>query len=156
MRKNKTVFIHLICLLLLSLLSLFACVATDESNTPYTPDEFPLTIELDKTQYKAGDTVTFTLTITNQCGKDVNLYSNGAMPCADFQNIENRLPHAEITPLYMREFQKNEKLSREFSYLVEDAGTYILDAHYEIAINNSDLNSWFREKLDDIEITVTP
>ena len=65
------------------------------------------------------------------------------------------MSHSEITPLKSQEFKADEKLSREFSFLVEEAGTYILDAHYTIAINSSNTEDWFSEKLDDIEITVT-
>jgi len=150
-KKNK---FFLICIL--SLLGLSACIIKDGAQAQYTPKEFPLSIELDKTDYKVGDTVSFTLTITNKCGRTVTLYSNGEMPCVDFQNVENRLPHAEICQLISQKFKKNEKLSREFSFLVEEAGTYILDAHYGIAINGSNTEDWFKGKLDDIEITVMP
>jgi hypothetical protein len=153
MKKNKY---FLITCILLSLLVFSACDSTSRSETKYTAKKFPLSIELDKTDYKVGDTVSFTLTITNKCGRTVTLYSNGEMPCVNFQNIKNRLLHGEISLLTAQEFKKNEKISRDFSFIVEKTGTYILDAHYNIAINSHrNPDDWFREKLDDIRIVVT-
>ncbi|WP_197032717.1 hypothetical protein [Clostridium sp. KNHs205] len=146
------------CLVLVPLLMMaFYLKIKNGAEEQYTPEEFPISIELDKTDYRVGDTVSFTLTITNKCGKTVTLYSNGNMPCVDFQNIENRLTHVEPSALESQEFKKNEKISRNFNFVVEETGTYILDAHYNIAINNQgSTEGWFRDKLDDIEITVTP
>lgn len=79
------------------------------------------------------------------------------MPCVDFQNAENRLPHTETCEFVSQEFKKNEKLSKEFSFQMEEAGTYILGAHYNIPIENQrNDESILIERLDDIEITVTP
>jgi len=146
----------LITCVFLSLLGFSACTSTSASKTQYTANDFPLSIELDKTDYTVGDTVSFALTITNKCGKKVILYSNGEMPCVDFQHVEKRLPHDENSLLSSQVFKKNERLSRDFSFQVEDAGTYILDAHYTIAINSSNNEDWLKEKIDDIEIIVLP
>lgn len=141
----------------LSFLILAASRTKDVAEVHYTSKDFPLSIELDKTNYKVGDTVSFTLTISNESGKTVTLISNGKMPCVNFQNAENRLPHTETCEFVSQRFKKNEKLSKEFSFLVEEAGTYILDAHYNISIDNQgDDRRSLKEKLDDIEITVTP
>jgi hypothetical protein len=153
MKKNNC---FIISSLLLGFLMLSACDIKSRTEAQYTPEEFPLSIELDKTNYEVGNTVSFVLTITNKCGKTVTLYSNGEMPCVDFQNAENRSTHVEHSELVSQEFKKNEKISRKFSFLVEKTGTSILDAHYYIAINNHETKDWFKEKLDDIEITVKP
>ena len=140
----------------LSFLMLSACGIKERAEVQYTSKEFPLSIELDKTEYKIGDMLSFTLTIANKCGKTVTLYSNGKMPCVDFQNLKNRLPHSDISALSSQELKENEKLSRNFNFQLEEAGTYILATHYIIAINSSNTENWFEEKLDDIEITVAP
>ena len=156
-KQNKQYNKLVIGFMLLGFMGFFACDFINSAETQYTTKDFPLSIELDKTCYKVGDMVSFKLTIANNYGKDVIMYSNGKMPCADFQRIDNRLMHVETAALTSQKFKKNETHSRSFSFFVGEAGKYVLDAHYNIAINNQgNSEGWFVEKLDDIEIMVTP
>ena len=72
--------------------------------------------------------------------------SNGQQPCVFFHNVNDNIPHGEYTLLVEQIFKANEKISRVFEYEAIETGTYILDAHYSIGVDNI----WIRNIIEHI------
>ena len=121
------------------------------TKTSFSEKDFPLEVDLDKNVFNVGEKISFNATIINKCGKDVNWSSNGEMPCVFFHNVNDKITHAEITILtHPQIFKANDKITRVFEYEAIETGTYILDAHYIIMVNNV----WIQNKIDNIIIEV--
>lgn len=118
--------------------------------TSFTEKDFPLEVDLDKNVFNVGEKITFTATIINKCGKDVNMSSNGAQPCVFFHNINDNTTHGEICVIVDQVFKANEKITRFFEYEAVETGTYIMDAHYRIVVDNIAIQN----KIDDVIIEV--
>ncbi len=103
--------------------------------TNFSEKDFPLEIDLPKTAYNVGEKISLNASIINRSGKDVNMSSNGAMPCAFFHNINDTSAHGEITMIAYQILKANDKVSRVFEYEAIEPGTYILDVHYSIGVN---------------------
>lgn len=112
--------------------------------------DFPLELNLDKNVYDVGEEVSFTATIINKSGKDVNMSSNGEQPWVILHNVNDNTTHAEKAVKVDQVFKANEKITRVFEYEDLEAGTYILDARYRIVIDNVVI----QKKIDDIFIEV--
>ena len=107
---------------------------------------FPLEVDLDKNVFNVGEKFSVTATIINKSGKDVNMSSNGQQPCVFFHNVNDNIPHGEYALLVDQIFKANEKISRVFEYEAIETGTYILDAHYSIGVDNI----WIRNIIEHI------
>jgi len=118
--------------------------------TSFSEKDFLLEVDLDKNVFNAGEKISFNATIINKSGKDVNMTSNGRMPCVFFHNVNFNITHGEITIGVDQIFKANEKITRVFEYEAIETGTYILDAHYSIIVDNIVI----RNKIDDIIIEV--
>ena len=118
--------------------------------TSFSEKDFPLEVDLDKNVFNVGEKISLTATIINKSGKDVNLSSNGEMPCVFFHNVNDNTTHVEITVIVYQIFKANDKITRVFEYEAIETGTYILDAHYGIFVDNI----WIQNKIDDIIIEV--
>jgi hypothetical protein len=103
--------------------------------TAFSEKDFPLQIDLPKTVYNVGEKISLTAAIINRSGKDVNMTSNGAMPCVFFHNINDTTVHGEISMIAYQILKANDKVSRVFEYEAIEPGTYILDVHYCIGVN---------------------
>ena len=112
--------------------------------------DFPLETDLGKRVFSLGDKISFNATINNKSGKDVNMLSNGKMPCVFFHNINDNTTHGEITVGVYQILDANDKISRVFEFEAIEAGTYILDVHYCIRVNEV----WIQDKIDEIVIDV--
>jgi hypothetical protein len=104
--------------------------------------DFPLEVDLSKTS--------FSPTIMNRSGKDVNVSSNGEMPCVFFHEVNDTITHGETTERVDQILKENEKMSRVFEFEATEPGTYILYVHYRIEVNNIAI----QDKIDDIIIEV--
>ncbi len=113
-------------------------------------NDFSLEVDLGKRVFALGEKISFNATITNKSGYDVNLLSNGEMPCVFFHNINNNTTHGETTVGVYQLLKANGKISRVFEYEASDAGTYILDIHYSLRVNEV----WIQDKIADIFIEV--
>jgi hypothetical protein len=118
--------------------------------TNFSQKDFPLEVDLGKRVFTLGEKITFSATITNKSGKDVNVLSNGEMPCAFFHNINDNTTHGETTVGVYQILKANDKISRVFEFEASETGTYILDVHYCIGVNQV----WIQDKIDDIIIEV--
>ena len=118
--------------------------------TFFSEKGFPLEVDLDKNVFNVGEKFSVTATIINKSGKDVNMSSNGVQPCVFFHNVNDNITHVETTMLVDQIFKANKKITRVFEYEAIETGTYILDAHYSIFLNNI----WIQNKIDDIIIEV--
>jgi hypothetical protein len=157
--KTKLVIIAVACLTFIfatSVIILSQTAPIDEKDVAFSEKDFPLEIDLAKTVYNVGEQISFNATITNKSGKDVNMLSNGKQPCAYFHNINDTTAHGEITVLVDQILKANGKVSRVFKYEPIEAGTYILDVHYSIAVNSISLANGIllRDKIDNIVIEV--
>lgn len=119
--------------------------------TSFSEKDFPLEVDLDKTVINLGEKISFNATIINKSGKDVNMSSNGEQPWVFFYNINDSTPHGETCMRVDQIFKANEKITRVFEYEAIDSGTYILDAHYSIIVDNITI----KNKIDNIIIEVT-
>lgn len=116
----------------------------------FSEKDFPLEVDLDKNVFNVGEKISFNATITNKSGKDVTISSNGKMPCVFFHNINDTTTHGETTERVDQTLKANDKISRAFEYETVEAGTYILDIHYRISVNNIEIQN----KIDDLIIEV--
>jgi hypothetical protein len=112
--------------------------------------DFPLEVDLSKTVYSVGEKISFSPTIMNRSGKDVNVSSNGEMPCVFFHEVNDTITHGETTERVDQILKANEKMSRVFEFEAAEPGTYILYVHYRIEVNNIAI----QDKIDDIIIEV--
>ena len=144
--KTPIIFVPVACFIVIFTVStLILC-----QNTPLSEKNFPLEVDLDKTVFNVGEKISFNATIINKSGKDVNMSSNGEQPCVFFHNVNDNTTHVEITVKVDQIFKANEKISRVLEYEAIEAGTYILDAHYRMFVNNI----WIQNKLDTIIVEV--
>ena len=118
--------------------------------TSISEKDFPLEVDLDKNVFNVGEKISLTATIINKSGKDVNMSSNGEMPCVFFHNTNDNTTHVEICVIVHQIFKANDKITRVFEYEAIETGTYILDAHYRIVVDNIRIQN----KIDDIIIEV--
>ena len=117
----------------------------------FSEKDFPLEVDLDKNVFNVGEKISLTATIINKSGKDVNMSSNGEMPCVYFHKINDTTTHVETTERVDQILKANEKISRVFEYEAVELGTYILDVHCRIEVNNAAIQN----KIDDIIIEVS-
>ena len=97
--------------------------------------DFPLEIDLTKTDYNMGEQITFNATITNKSGKDVNMLSNGHQPGAIFHNINDNRTFGETTVGVYQVFKANEKITKVHAFEANETGTYTLYVHYLIRVD---------------------
>ena len=105
---------------------------------------------MDKNVFNVGEKISFNATISNKSGKDVNMSSNGEQPWVIFHNVNDNTPQGETCLRVDQIFKANEKITRVFEYDDIEAGTYILDARYNIIVDDISI----KNKLDDIIIEV--
>ncbi len=144
MKKNKTYIkiVAVACFIVIFIISALILY----QQTFFSEKGFPLKVDLDKTVFNVGEKFSVTATIINKSGKDVNMSSNGYMPCVFFHNVNDNINHGETCMKVDQNFKANEKISRVFEYEAIETGTYILDAHYSIGVDNI----WIRNKIEHI------
>src|SRR4030067_502876 len=108
--------------------------------------DFPLEADLGKKAFSLGEKISFNATITNKSGKDVNVSSNGEMPCVFFHKINDTTTHGETTRRVDQILKANDRISRVFEYETSETGTNILDVHYRIDVNSVAIH----DRIDDI------
>lgn len=108
-----------------------------------TANDFPIEIDLDRTVFYGGSNVSFTASIINRSGRDVNISSNTVQPGAWFYNTKDKdnMTYAEISPLRIDTLKQNDKMSQVYNFEVTEPGTYILDVRYHIGVNNVELEN---------------
>ncbi|MCL2678988.1 MAG: hypothetical protein FWF18_01645 [Dehalococcoidia bacterium] len=100
------------------------------------PNEFPLAIDLNRTVFFRGEVLSFTITVTNNSGQDVNIVTNGSQPCFYFmlRPIDNFIGHGEFTMPRQEILKAGESLTRTQNIWLVIPGVYILDVHYGMMI----------------------
>ncbi|NLB74934.1 MAG: hypothetical protein GX799_00505 [Crenarchaeota archaeon] len=81
---------------------------------------------MDKNVFNVGEKISFNATTINRSGKDVNMSSNGEMPCVFFHHINDMTTHGETTVRVDQIFKANDKISRAFEHEAIETGTYPL------------------------------
>jgi len=97
--------------------------------------DFPLEIDLTRTDYNVGEQIAFNATITNKSGKDVNMLSNGHQPWAIFHSINDNRNFGETSVGVTQVFQANEKITKLYAFEANETGTYTLYVHYLIRVD---------------------
>ena len=146
--KNKTpiIFVPVACFIVaFTLFALISC-----QNIPFSEEDFPLELDLDKTVFNAGEKISFNATIINKSGKDVNMFSNGQQPWVIFRDINDDRIYAQTCLGVKQIFKANEKITRSYEYEAVEAGTYIVDARYSIIVSDVRIEN----KLDDIIVEI--
>lgn len=115
-----------------------------------TAKDFPLEVDLDRTVFSVGENVTFTASIINRSGRDVNISSNGFQPYVFIRNINDNMPRGETCMLTFRELKPDEKMSQVQDYNFTEAGTYILEGYYHFKIGNVE----FQDTIANVTIEV--
>ena len=146
--KNKVYLkiVAVVCFIVIFTISVLMLL----SKGSFSEEDFSLSVDLDKTAFNVGEKIFFKATIINKSGKDVNMSSNGEQPCVFFNNINNNITHVETCLLVQQIFKANERITRVFEYEANETGTYLLDAHYQITVDNIAI----KNKIDDIIIEV--
>ncbi|MDR2720262.1 MAG: hypothetical protein LBC03_05625 [Nitrososphaerota archaeon] len=121
------------------------------SDANFDKADFPLEIDLPTTVFNVGDRVSGTATITNKSGRTVEVISNGYMPCVYLHNANTTIEHGHLDSIYFEVLKPGDKMTTVFSREVTEAGTYILETHYEIRINR---HVEFYSELENIIIEV--
>jgi cell division protein FtsI/penicillin-binding protein 2 len=121
-----------------------------ETEKVYSEANFPLDIDLVNTTFSVGDKLSFTVTVTNDCGKDVDIVTNGQQPSIVFRDINDTREYAEISMAVTQVLKSGEKLSRFFEYEFVNPGTYILKPYYNLTVKGIHLHA----DLGDIVIEV--
>jgi hypothetical protein len=148
MIKNKLYIVAVAFFVVIFAVSASALILCQERTL--SEKDFLLEVDLGKNVFNVGEKISFTASIINRSGRDVNMSSNGKMPCVFFHNANDNITHAEITVRVDQIFKANEKITRVFEYEPSEAGTYILDAHYRIVADNITI----KNKINDITIEV--
>ena len=149
MKKNKA-YIKIVAVACFIVIFTISALILSQK-TVLSEKDFPLEVDLDKNVFNVGEKFSVNATIINKSGKDVNWSSNGYMPCVFFHNVNDNITHVEITVrTFDQIFKANDKISRVFEYEAIETGTYILDAHYGIFVDNI----WIQNKIDDFIIEV--
>jgi hypothetical protein len=120
------------------------------SKCDFSEADFPLDVDLSGVVFSVGDKLSGTATITNRCGKNVIVTSNGYMPCAYLHSSFDTNKHPERDSGRVELLRANGKLSRDFVYEFTEPGTYVLYVHYYIEVKGVVL----RSALEDIIIEV--
>ena len=141
--------LRIIPLALLSMLTLTSCTQKTEKSA-VNNEEFPLTVDLEKYDYKVGEKLLFKATITNQSGKEVKIASNGQMPCAYFRPVDDTGTHAETTVMVEQTLKADETITRPYLFSLTKAGKYLLDVHYSMDVDGVP----YQANLKEITITV--
>ena len=144
--KRIRIIVAVVCLIVIFTISAIIL----STKTSFSEKDFPLEVDLDKNVFNVGEKFSLNATIINKSGKDVNMSSNGAQPCVFFHNVNDNITHVETCMKVDQIFKANEKISRVFEYEAIETGTYILDAHYRIVVDNIAIQN----KIDDIIIEV--
>ena len=145
--KSRILGITVACLIFILAISSILILG---QRTTFSEKDFPLEVDLGKKVFSLGEKIFFNATITNKSGKDVNITSNGEMPCVFFHNINNTTTHVETTVRVDQILKANDRISRVFEYEASETGMYILDVHYRIDVNNIAIH----DKIADIVIEV--
>lgn len=107
-----------------------------DSQRTLTAKDFPLEVNVNRSVFYVGENFTFTASIINRSGRDVNIASNGQQPFAFIRNINDNITRVEICPLVLSTLKNNENMSRTHEYKFTESGTYVLEARYQFDINN--------------------
>ncbi len=121
-----------------------------DSQRALTEKDFPLEVDLDRTVFSVGENVTFTASIINRSGRDVNISSNGFQPYVFIRNINDNMPRGETCMLTFRELKPDEKMSQVQDYNFTEAGTYVLEGYYHFKIGNVE----FQDTIANVTIEV--
>lgn len=120
------------------------------SQRTLTEKDFPLEVDLDRSVFYVGENVTFTASIINRSGRDVNIASNGQQPFVYIRNINDNLTRVQTCPLVYTLLKSNEKISETHDYEFTEAGTYILQGSYQLMIDSV----LFEDRIANITIEV--
>jgi hypothetical protein len=111
-----------------------------DSQRTITAKDFPLEVDLDRSVFYVGENISFTASIINRSGRDVNTTSNGFQPAAWFYNINDTPIFAEPSMAAFQYLKPNEKISHTYDFKATEPGTYVLYVRYYIGINNVSFN----------------
>jgi hypothetical protein len=112
-----------------------------DSQRALTAKDFPLEVDLNRSVFYVGENITFTASVINRSGRDVNTTSNGFQPAAWFYNINDTPILVEPSSLAFRYLKPNEQISRTYDFKTTEPGTYILYVRYHIGVNNVELTN---------------
>ena len=122
----------LLGLLLFSIFSINAC-SKDVIYAGEPTEEFPLAVYLDKRVYFSWETISITVTVTNNSEQDVSVTTNGSTPWIHFRHICDSSPKVAFAPLVPGSLEAGGMLSTTEEFKVKP-GIYLLDAGYDMSV----------------------
>jgi hypothetical protein len=140
------------CCIIIVTLSLLTFIPKDDfSETDFSEADFPLAVVLSGRVFSVGDKLSGTVTVTNMCGKNVWVVSNGYMPSACLFNISDT-DRVRVERMSMWEgiLKADGNLSRGLEFELTEPDTYVLYVYYSIEVNGVGLY----RALEDIIIEV--
>ena len=121
----------------------------DEKEAEISVKTFPLEVDLQNYVFSIGEKISFNATITNKCGKDVTVGTNGFMPCMYIHAIDDtEVSCFETTSLYFETLKANDKMSQVFEREIIEPGKYVIHVHYNLKVDGIRI----KDKLADIII----
>lgn len=119
-----------------------SAIALYDSQRTLTEKDFPLEVDLNRSVFYVGENLTFTGSIINRSGRDVNITSNGFQPAAWCYNVNDDPVFAEYSMAAFQYLNSNERISRTYEFETTEPGTYILYVRYQIGVNSV----WFESQ----------
>ena len=150
MRKVRRI-LSFACLVLLPLLVFASC----KPNTLKPPEEggkFSFSTDLTKRSYtyKEGETMRFTVAVTNNSGEDLQIMTNGYMPDADLYSVDDTIPRVRPAIGIEQSFKADEKIEKTFEFALDQKGKYILAIFYSFSVDGVPYSG----KFEDISVRV--
>jgi len=126
-------FVAIVALKLLIVFSAGSYYAVPQSAGTF-PEEFPLSINLNRAVFLSGEKIEFISVITNNSGRDAIIKTNGYQPCANaaLRPFDHLLNHAEVSMLKTQLLRDGESLEIANEFRVLLPGVYTIDVHYSI------------------------
>jgi hypothetical protein len=157
-RRNLLLVFAVVCLSILVILSVFTVitkcdfvdqnVVVDVAVFPLDVDLSGVDVDLSGVVFSVGDKLSGTATITNNCGKNVIVESNGYQPAVWVFNISEERQYIELSPLRTELLRANGKLSKDFMHEFTEPGTYVLCVRYVLKVNGVALSSVFENIIE--------
>jgi len=153
-RRNLLFVFVVVCLSVIVIMSVLTVVTKRnfvDKDVEVNVADFYLDVTLSGRVFSVEDKLSGTVTVTNGCGKNVWVVSNGYMPSACLFNISDT-DRICVEPMSKWEgvLKANDNLSQGFEFEFTAPGTYVLYVYYRMEVNGVG----FYSALEDIIIEV--
>jgi len=146
-------YVAVLPVILLLAFSLSACYISEQEEVTLS-ERFSLSIDLDRTDFFVGETISFTVAVTYNGEQDISIQTLWHQPSVHFRPVGSSMPFVLPSTSVSVFFKANETKTITFELNPDEAGQYILGVYYIFGLPE-DYYDNITIKLDDIIITVT-